>query len=708
METELILSRICESITHCDVGDIEQAGMYADLETEVIHDLLMLRTSLREGRKSDSVGILALMRERCRDDAYVVSIHTLSKSLRAKVLTVKRPGRSLKNRTDERLEISDSSDVTMLAGWKSEFSDNAMSESVKKEHPTGSINDNADAISKYELYFIEQKAELLEGLSDKRDIYKDADSALSPSHFDIDCTGVVHSNSLQGEKNICVDGKNQTSPDKAATPPQRKQEKLSLRKRTPMHELSSCGGSAVQPDNTNAINASHQTSHDNVSDAHQLAKALSDTSIAELRFINTTKEMPSNGRCVLSLKKKTGGANLLSNGLVHRPQGEEEAAPHSQPVSTLFAVRLKPRAYVSGDFDSDTVDNSQMPPDCACAPLLGCIDAVEDAGDEDCFVVLDHNVEADEFGEDRVDEPSLEIMSDVEDDWIYNDDALDSKVLDVEPFGFGYDICPAFLDELYDSTSESDDNGYDCSLISKEDRAFQKAVQFVSMAGWPSSVLSLVEQIFLQSGTGATRIALERELEKGMTPRELALAAHLKVVWANNDYYWISYLRNGSSQLSYSVMTWPMALQIVRSFDWLPQIEELEIFLESVYEYWYDRYQLRRAFRSFSKFLWFRISNLSSALPANHPYSFCDPRELPDEEYSDLGLCDPFRRDMENMLVLLGLQPRSMPREFSEYLRDTSLDNCEQVDPSHVVGSEDSSIPEIPKRARAPRRMYKS
>src|SRR5690606_24901777 len=103
--------------------------------------------------------------------------------------------------------------------------------------------------------------------------------------------------------------------------------------------------------------------------------------------------------------------------------------------------------------------------------------------------------------------------------------------------------------------------------VSREDRALQKAVELISKAGWPLTVLPLVQQIFVMSGWGATRLALEREIDKGMTPEELILAAHVKVIWAENDYYWIAYDRSGSSNLSQYVLSWPTALLLVRAFE---------------------------------------------------------------------------------------------------------------------------------------------
>lgn len=229
-------------------------------------------------------------------------------------------------------------------------------------------------------------------------------------------------------------------------------------------------------------------------------------------------------------------------------------------------------------------------------------------------------------------------------------------------------------DDLYDTLDalESDTELSD-GRVSREDRALQKAVDLISKVGWPLSVLPLIQQIFVMNGWGATRLALEREIEKGMTPEELILAAHVKVVWSENDYYWIAYDRSGSSSLSQYVLSWPTALLLVRAFESLPQLEELEHFVESLYEYWYERPHLRRAFRSFNRFMWFRMSNLQGCLPANQPFSFGSPHVMPVEEYSDLGVNDPLEIERTAQLRAFGVFQTKHPQEPGCYFSDKPL-----------------------------------
>lgn len=227
-------------------------------------------------------------------------------------------------------------------------------------------------------------------------------------------------------------------------------------------------------------------------------------------------------------------------------------------------------------------------------------------------------------------------------------------------------------DDVFDSEEKvaAESNDWLADKLSREDRALQKAAELIGKANWPLSTLPLVQQIFVMSGWGATRLALEREIEKGLTPEELILAAHIKVIWAENDIYWIAFDKTGSSRLSYYVLSWPIALLIVRSFESLPQVEEIEVFLENLFASWYENTTLRRSFKAFARYLWFRFANLEGCLPASQHFDFCDPRELPAEEYSDLGLCDTLDIEKAALLRDYGVFQTKHPQEPSCYFSD--------------------------------------
>jgi len=227
-------------------------------------------------------------------------------------------------------------------------------------------------------------------------------------------------------------------------------------------------------------------------------------------------------------------------------------------------------------------------------------------------------------------------------------------------------------DEVFDNVDPEADDKADglADKLSREDRALQKAAELIGRANWSISTLPLVQQIFVMSGWGATRLALEREIDKGLTPDELILAAHIKVIWAENDIYWIAFDKTGNSRLSHQVLSWPTALLIVRSFESLPQVEEIEFFLESLFATWYENNSLRHAFRAFARYLWFRFANLQGCLPASLHFDFCNPREIPAEEYSDLGLYDTLECEKTEILRTYGVFQTKHPQEPSCYFSD--------------------------------------
>ena len=176
--------------------------------------------------------------------------------------------------------------------------------------------------------------------------------------------------------------------------------------------------------------------------------------------------------------------------------------------------------------------------------------------------------------------------------------------------------------------------------LTREERALQKAVALIIRYDWPHATRFLIQQIFVMSGWGATRLALERAIDEGLTPEELVLAAHIKVIWADNDLYWIAFDSTGSTRLSYHALSWRTALLIVRSFESIPQVEEIDVLLEQLFEYWYENATLRRAFKAFARYLWYRFGDIEGVLPPSVFWDFDSPYRWPKEEYSDLGVPD--------------------------------------------------------------------
>ncbi|MDE1529275.1 MULTISPECIES: hypothetical protein [Pseudomonas] len=216
--------------------------------------------------------------------------------------------------------------------------------------------------------------------------------------------------------------------------------------------------------------------------------------------------------------------------------------------------------------------------------------------------------------------------------------------------------------------------------ITREERAKQKAVELVYRYDWPHGTLPLIQQIYIMSGWGATRVALERAIDEGLTPEELVLAAHIKVIWADNDLYWIAFDSTGSTRLSYHALSWRTALLIVRSFESIPQVEEIDVLLEQLFEYWYENATLRRVFKAFARYLWYRFGDIDGALPARQMGDFDSPYQRPGEEYSDLGIPNDLETASLRKLQAYGVPQIKDPQAPSCYFSDLPVEAEEGED----------------------------
>ena len=173
-----------------------------------------------------------------------------------------------------------------------------------------------------------------------------------------------------------------------------------------------------------------------------------------------------------------------------------------------------------------------------------------------------------------------------------------------------------FIPELDELKTNPCDPIFGSNQVSREYRAKQKALDFIAKYEWGLKDLDIVFKVFMQSGWSATRVALERESERGLTPDGLMLALSLKNFWASEERFWISFARNGSYQLSQYIMSWPTALAIIKSFESYPQEEELHLLMDDYLDYWMNHKILHKVFPSFRLFLWFRFFDEKSTLPA--------------------------------------------------------------------------------------------
>lgn len=164
--------------------------------------------------------------------------------------------------------------------------------------------------------------------------------------------------------------------------------------------------------------------------------------------------------------------------------------------------------------------------------------------------------------------------------------------------------------------------------VSREDRAKQIAVEVLNKSGWDTKHLTLLQQVFVENGWSAARYAIEREIGNGLQPIELALARKLKLFWADNEQYWITFRKIKSNApfqqtgASYLHLSWPESLRIIRCFPSYPEIEEIYTFIDVTYDHWYNSDRLQRYFKTFLEYLKYKTNPMRYTSPDSFRFSF--------------------------------------------------------------------------------------
>lgn len=263
----------------------------------------------------------------------------------------------------------------------------------------------------------------------------------------------------------------------------------------------------------------------------------------------------------------------------------------------------------------------------------------DDPGYADVLSTSDSWSRADQLYEGEPDESDFpqEEAADDEDVFIEPDRLGALGSMEEEPDELNWDDL-ADLDEFDEKAQRGfADPFIEDDLITREQRARQIAAEVLARTYWAIEHLPLLQQVFVENGWSAARVAVEREIDNGMLPEELALARRIKRFWGWNDQFWTTFhkIRTNSpyaqAGAAYKNMSWAEALRIIRSFPNLPDIEEIYAFIEAEYENWYYNDSLRRAFKAFFKYLKYRTGSMRGALPGDVPFSF---NVMTDSEFS--------------------------------------------------------------------------
>lgn len=228
----------------------------------------------------------------------------------------------------------------------------------------------------------------------------------------------------------------------------------------------------------------------------------------------------------------------------------------------------------------------------------------------------------------------------------YFDDELseiDADLVDSPPVidDFSEDFDWDDLDDFEEEASrDSEDEELAQTSLTRAERARQVAVEVLDRLDWDREHLPLLETIFVESGWGAARIAIENLVEKGAVPEQISLARQVRLIWFGNEYLWTCFrmksnVKSMQAEAVYKNFSWADALRVIRCFPSIPDVVEVERFIDEAFDEWYSSDRLRQHFRAFLKYLRYRIGASKRTLPGSVEFIFQKPVE------SDWGADNP-------------------------------------------------------------------
>lgn len=213
------------------------------------------------------------------------------------------------------------------------------------------------------------------------------------------------------------------------------------------------------------------------------------------------------------------------------------------------------------------------------------------------------------------------------------EDLFDPWVLCEEGPDFGLDEFPT----REDICNEVITSGH----LTRRQRAEQVAIDLGLRYGWEAEGIALLTDIFERHWWSQCRVSMERELTAGMKPEELRLAMALRDFWQERPEFWtelpsLKRLSKAFAEASdrYDTLSWPSALALARGFGGCPALEEIERFLDTLFDEWYLDPDRCIKFRSFNQYLAYRLGRTQDCLIDWPEWRFDatdDPRWIEDE-----------------------------------------------------------------------------
>lgn len=234
--------------------------------------------------------------------------------------------------------------------------------------------------------------------------------------------------------------------------------------------------------------------------------------------------------------------------------------------------------------------------------------------------------------------------------------------------------------------------------VSREQRALQQAIELGQEFGWDQDGIEILAEVFVRHWWSAAKESMRRELRAGMQPEEPRLALEVRAVWAAHPEFATDFGRpsrhDHRASAVYRVLSWPLALALVRSTRGYPDIDYLEHMLCELFDHWYTHTSLRRRIPVFNTYLYFRFASLGQERLEGLEWTF-EPDEalfLVFNEHYEPGHTTTESRVLDS----LGLIPRILPS-----FRPQERDKPNHVSTSPKAGPRQGK--DAPKAEHAPK-----
>ena len=297
---------------------------------------------------------------------------------------------------------------------------------------------------------------------------------------------------------------------------------------------------------------------------------------------------------------------------------QELPSPVEKVIGKISVIDKDESQFVAAEITaSDGLPEVDPVPSIECPEILSQDSDEMDSVDEDAEIFT--AFEQEENGEFFSDEEWL-----IDDDHFYaGDEDERAELIDVESHG----------------------------KIPRQERAWQVAYDLGNDFDWNDQGISLLQEVFLERGWQQAKVAMEFLMQEGMTPEQLAYAKELKENWDLRSELTIAfhYTHKDRSSYCYSgekILSWRVAIEIVRTFDGCNDFDEIEQYIEEALDTWYTNNRLRRDYKSFLQYLRSSVGHQECLSP-----NLLD-LELVEETYRDTNdslfwiLSEQFRDDV--------------------------------------------------------------